>query len=784
MPKRSLARLSAGTVVAAACAMGAGTASHVAAAAAWHNVVYVANRSAGGGSSGSVTAYDVATATTTQIATPGLSPRWVAITPDGGTAVVSTDDGHVLLIDTASATITHTLTGVGGGGVAISPDGTTAWAVSPGAVTPITIASASPGTAIALPAAVTGNCGSTYPAGGIVITGDGTTAYAVDTFAEAVVPINLVTRSAGAPISVSACPVHIALGVEDVDPFVYVSDNTNNEVDSIYTPTDQVMSRLTSTPDEPYGIAETWSGVYWGDINTGAMRGANAYPSSGTPASFPACPTGEDLAFAPDGQTAWISQSGSAYSVATPISGSSCPHGAGFSTDPYARGIAVTPELLATTGTPITPTAGQAFSATVATFSDPNTARAASEFKVNIDWGDGSSSSPGTVSGSSGSFSVSGSHSYSSYGTYTVSVQIAFDLSHPFDVTTTATVPGPPGPPTSFDGMGGHGRVLLAWSAPVHDNGSAVTGYDVYVGTSSGGESTTPANATPITGTGYTVTGLTDGTPYYFEVQAINGYGHGAPSAEISRTPVPDDYTISVSPGFQWLNPGQTVSYSVVTSNTSGLGQTLTFAITGLPKSVSAHFANASIYSGDSDLLLLTATSAAPGSKLTTFTVTANGSETTHSATAQVQVVPIGVVNGGFSTGTLKGWTKHGTVSVISGMSADGDGHAAQVGSATSTSRVSSVSETLQVPSGASGITFSWWGYCNPDPYDQLIASVKDLTTGKGGQVFATCQLSSGWTSQRLAVTAGDVVTITLSVRDDLDTGAANYALFDAVATQ
>jgi hypothetical protein len=74
-------------------------------------------------------------------------------------------------------------------------------------------------------------------------------------------------------------------------------------------------------------------------------------------------------------------------------------------------------------GTTVSATEGASFSGTVATFNDPDTKATASEYEATIEWGDGSKST-GTVSGSGGSFAVSGEHTYADEGSYTVTVKI------------------------------------------------------------------------------------------------------------------------------------------------------------------------------------------------------------------------------------------------------------------------------------------------------------------------------------------------------------------------
>jgi hypothetical protein len=102
-------------------------------------------------------------------------------------------------------------------------------------------------------------------------------------------------------------------------------------------------------------------------------------------------------------------------------------------------------------------------------------------------------------------------------------------------ITVSATVPGAP---TALGAVAGNTQVVLSWTAPASNGGSAITGYNVFEGTSSGGEAGTPVNSSLISGTTYTATGLTNGTKYYFTVEAVNAVGSSAASNEASATPV------------------------------------------------------------------------------------------------------------------------------------------------------------------------------------------------------------------------------------------------------
>jgi Fibronectin type III domain len=75
--------------------------------------------------------------------------------------------------------------------------------------------------------------------------------------------------------------------------------------------------------------------------------------------------------------------------------------------------------------------------------------------------------------------------------------------------------------------------VNLSWTVPF-DGGSAITGYAIYRGTTSGGE-TLLASVAP--GTTYADASVTSGITYYYRVLATNADGDGATSNEVSATP-------------------------------------------------------------------------------------------------------------------------------------------------------------------------------------------------------------------------------------------------------
>ena len=89
-------------------------------------------------------------------------------------------------------------------------------------------------------------------------------------------------------------------------------------------------------------------------------------------------------------------------------------------------------------GTTINSVEGAPFAGVVATFTDPDTTATASEYSATINWGDGTASTAGSISGPTGGpFSVTGTHTYIEEGTYTITIVIT-DVDNPTN-TATAT---------------------------------------------------------------------------------------------------------------------------------------------------------------------------------------------------------------------------------------------------------------------------------------------------------------------------------------------------------
>jgi len=89
------------------------------------------------------------------------------------------------------------------------------------------------------------------------------------------------------------------------------------------------------------------------------------------------------------------------------------------------------------------------------------------------------------------------------------------------------------GAPTAPEGTSGDGQVTVSWTTPASNGGAAITDYVVQYSTSSSSGFSTFSDGTS-TATSATVTGLSNNTPYYFKVAAVNSAGTGTYSSVTS----------------------------------------------------------------------------------------------------------------------------------------------------------------------------------------------------------------------------------------------------------
>jgi hypothetical protein len=96
--------------------------------------------------------------------------------------------------------------------------------------------------------------------------------------------------------------------------------------------------------------------------------------------------------------------------------------------------------VVTATGTPINAVEGKQFSDQVATFHASDTSAAASDYSATIDWGDGTSTSTGSITGSGGTFTVSGTHTFDEEGASTEATITITQTSNGTSTSVTAPV--------------------------------------------------------------------------------------------------------------------------------------------------------------------------------------------------------------------------------------------------------------------------------------------------------------------------------------------------------
>ncbi|HEY3162583.1 MAG TPA: kelch repeat-containing protein [Vicinamibacterales bacterium] len=273
--------------------------------------------------------------------------------------------------------------------------------------------------------------------------------------------------------------------------------------------------------------------------------------------------------------------------------------------------------------------------------------------------------------------------------------------------------------------------------------------------------------------------------PGYYGVSVVGTEGAVTHRAEVTIQifPVPD-FTIDTDPASVTLAHG-TSSRVVITSTAINGVASISLSTSVIPAGPSATLDQPYMTAGGIGFLTISADfGVIPGSY--TVTVTGTEGEKVHATTIAVTVTSKGLVNGGFESGDLNGWSQTGVDAVINyphtGTYA---GQVGNPGSPTPFAGDSAVTQTFDVPASGGKLVFWYRNFCTDKvKNDWFTATLQDgVTAVRTTLVGPVCTKNGTWTKAtvNLSSHAGNYVTVTF-LNHQSTTTSNTFTLVDDVA--